>query len=92
MKTEKLPENVFLYVLSRIVDPESDRIRLSLLIIIALFWGEVSRPVFLFSMGVVRGFYDVVIFRRKHQRGIFRYILTFQPKKKPVYQINHARN
>ena len=29
------------------------------------FGGEVSRPVFLFIRGTVRGFYDVVIFRQK---------------------------
>ena len=70
LKTDKLPRNCVLFVLSRILDPESDRVRLALLRIPAVFWGEVrvSRPVFLFGRGVVRGFYDV----QKNQQGNFR--------------------
>ena len=51
-------------MLSRNLNRESDRIKLALLRILADFWGGVSRPVFLFFRGVVRGFHDVVIFRQ----------------------------
>ena len=81
-----------LFVLSRILDPESDRIRLALLRIPAVFWGEVSRAVFFLSWGVVRGFHDVVIFGQEKQKGLFRYISTFQPKKLPLFLINRVRN
>ena len=92
LKTEKLTRNCVLYVKTRILDRKSDRIRLSLLRILAVFWGEVSRPIFLFFRGVVRGFYDVVIFRQKNQQGIFRYMSTFQPKKWLLSQICRVRN
>ena len=45
--------------ISRNIDRESDRIGLAR--ILAVFRGEVSRPVLLFYRGVLRGFYDVVI-------------------------------
>ena len=59
---------------------------------LAVFRGEVSRPVFLFSRAVVRDFYDVVIFRQKNQQGIFRYISRFQPQKSRLFQINRVLN
>ena len=90
LDTEKLTRNCVSYVLSRIFDRESDRIRLALLRILAVFWGEVCRAVFIFFRDIVRGFYDVVIFSKKNQHGIFRYISTFQPKKWPLFQINRV--
>ena len=79
LDTEKLTRNCVSYVLSRIFDRESDRIRLALLRILAVFWGEVSRPVFLFFRGVVRGFYDVVIFIQKKTRHFQIYIEPASP-------------
>ena len=80
LATEKITRNYcVLCVPSRLLDRKSDRIRLALFRILAVFWGVVSRPVFLFFRDVVRDFYVVVIFRQKTQ-GIFRYISMFQPK------------
>ena len=51
MKTEKLARNCVLYVLSRILDRVSDRIRLAILIVRSVF-GERYLDPFCFSSGV----------------------------------------
>ena len=92
-KPKTLPETVF-YACFHVFDQEPDRIRLALLRILAVFWREVCRHLFLFFRGVVRGF-TILSFSDKIINKAFSdiiYISTFQPNKWHLFQMYRARN
>ena len=75
LKTKKITRNcVFIYntwyVLLRILEPESDQIRLTLVRILTVFWGEVSRPVFR-SPGVSFEIFTILLVSDKKIRKAF---------------------
>ena len=45
LKAESSSETLFSYVLSRVLHPESNRMGLALLRVLAILWWEASRPV-----------------------------------------------